>query len=170
MDADELAEYRAGTVAGCRDCTATYADEMRAEGRCNGVPGELLAGVVPDEEDTPMPEPITLAGKRHAVTVTVPCGTCAHAEVCRIRPSIEGVRSLTVIAPDADTAVSFAVSAVVSCGHWAKGKARPVAVGGEPVPAAPRKMNLTDEDRERRRQQALAMSAARRAASEAAAS
>lgn len=42
MEPEELEEYRAGRILGCRDCTIAFSDQQRARGRCNGIPGELL--------------------------------------------------------------------------------------------------------------------------------
>lgn len=142
MDEAELAEYRAGVLVGCRDCTETFANEMRAEGRCNGSPGEVLAGIGAEEPE--MEEPINLATRRVAVEVTAPCDTCIHAGICRIQPTLVELRRLAVSLPTVDEAVSVELAADVSCAHYVKAR-------GVKAAAAPKLVTTPDKDERRSR-------------------
>jgi hypothetical protein len=93
---------------------------MRAIGRCNGIPGEVLAGSV---EEEPMEEP-TPIGRKVATEVAVPCGTCVHADICRIRPALTELARLSVALPVLDPAIGVDLAATVSCSFYAKDRIR----------------------------------------------
>jgi hypothetical protein len=153
----------------CADCPLGYAADMRAEGRCNGTPG----GVEEDEGDmATQPPPQIRAGAIAlqptpnrtlttdvAVALDLPCPSCIHAPVCRIKASIEGqLDRLAVATPRLDPALTIQLEAKVDCSLFRP--ERPAKRGGGPHG---QKRNLSPEERERRRQQALAMTAAKRA-------
>lgn len=104
MEPDELVEWRAGTVPGCVDCPVSFSDEMRAVGRCNGIPGEVMAGAVVAE-----PEPVLAAARprvvraaddltgprfkpadrRVEILVMAPCPDCLHEPICALKAILE---------------------------------------------------------------------------------
>lgn len=110
-----------GEVGSCRDCTVRFAEEMRAAGRCNGIPGELTAGIAGNEEDMDLDHPVTSAG-RVPVATSTPCHGCAHAAVCRIRPSIERL-AVEASLPRLEDGVAVSLSASVACDHFARASA-----------------------------------------------
>lgn len=173
MDADEWGDWRAanpftGRMAEqvarpCEDCLLGFAADMRAIGRCNGTPGGA-----PDEEieeETVNVESIDLP-MRAMVTVTAPCGGCAHGAVCRIRPQLEALKAAQVALPRVEDGVSVTVAATVACEHFTKDRVRKADVAE--LEHGPRKLDLSPEERERRRQRTIAMNAARKAEREAA--
>jgi hypothetical protein len=91
---------------------------MRAIGRCNGIPGDVLAGAI-EEDNMDEPTPI---GRRVATDLTLPCGTCAHSDVCRIKPTLSDLLRLAVALPVLDPAIGVDLSASVSCSHYSKGR------------------------------------------------
>lgn len=172
MDAGELAAWEATNerlssanmraARPCTDCLLGFALEMRAEGRCNGTPG----GATEEEEDmdeTPTRTLVT-AGASLPVSLALPCGTCAHAPVCRIRPELEALTSVAVSMPRIDKGAHVSLSASVECDWYAKAKGAPKAVPGEP-----RKNRLTPEGLARMQEvgrQTAARIAAKRAAAQ----
>lgn len=128
MDADELAHWQNSNdcmpdygglhaATPCTDCTLGYAAEMRAIGKCNGVPG----GAEEDDE----PEPTPRQESRHMSTtvhtlVTAPCGTCLHAAVCSRRASIAELDSAIVEVETLAEGLSVALSAVIECDAYLK--------------------------------------------------
>lgn len=147
----------------CADCPASYAAEMRAVGRCNGYP----RGVDMSENGvTTMPRPlVNLTGKETTVDLALPCGRCAHAPVCRIKPQLEArLETLPVTLPQLDPAIRVALAATVECSQFLRASgAKPAqrASGGQPGTRSP-------ESRERMRQAQLDIAARKRAEREAA--
>lgn len=132
MDADELADYRAGRIKACSDCLPKFALEMRALRRCNGHPG----GVEIDPEDE---EPETPARKEHRhmatlkVNVTAPCVTCVHAAVCARRESIIALQQgdLAVEHSPLRGGLTLVLAATVDCDAYLRAKAtRPASAAG----------------------------------------
>lgn len=117
MDADEFASWQqANRSSGkgraerpCDDCPASYAAEMRAENRCNGVP---LGDVKHDDDDRPRSSPPVriVPGRKPAPVVAVPqvspslkrpeqpanrrlrllapCEDCLHDDLCAIKANL----------------------------------------------------------------------------------
>lgn len=163
MTDDEWIEWRDrnplnvhGAIARpCEECPLGFAADMRAQGRCNGTPGGVAEDTdEPTQEETPMDH-----ADRTTVTVELvgglPCGSCAHAEVCRIRPQLLGLRSVEVSVPAIDDAITMRVAADIDCDKYLRAKG---TAGGS---AAGRKLNLSPEERARRGAQARANTAAR---------
>ena len=133
FDEPELEAWRVGQVAACADCTPSWHEQSRAAGRCNGIPAFLLAGVADDEEEEEQVDQVELQPRTRAVvTLSAPCGSCAHAAVCRLREAVERVRSFEVAAPSIDRAVTFELSATVSCSHYAKARGEAAPAAGKP--------------------------------------
>ena len=103
-------------------------------------------------------------GAQIPVSLEAPCGRCEKADVCAIRPTLEALSSLPVQAPRLDARISLELVGSVGCTAFVKARQRPAtpAQSAADGPAG-RKLNLTPEDRERRRQQALRMGAEQRA-------
>lgn len=122
--ADDLADWQrlnlrntnlaARAARPCEDCTLGFAADMRAEGRCNGTPGGVA------EEDETVEDSSPTRTGRVAVSSAAPCGTCLHAPVCRLRASVEGLRSVTASLPVLDDAVTVSLTAEVVCSHHAR--------------------------------------------------
>jgi hypothetical protein len=131
----------------CTDCPLGFAGEMRAEGRCNGSPG--WQPPVDDVEEASVGEQITVTNVR----IEAPCASCMHREVCGIRVSL-GLLEADVMLPKLHSALSVVTALQVECSHYRRdGKGS----------AAGRKLNLSDEERARRRDRIIAAGAARRA-------
>lgn len=161
IDADEWAAWRArnplvGVEADlvarpCEECPLGFAADMRAQGRCNGEPGGVAE---PDDtEEEPM-DPVTPAAPAVRVTVSLapaPCGRCEKADVCALRPTVEGLSEIAASLPALDRRIGLELTGSVSCAAFAKARIRR-ADPSELEPRAPRKLQLSPEERERRRQ------------------
>lgn len=158
MDPDEyalwrdgrgLASDRHGVGRPCSDCTLGFAAEMRAVGRCNGTP----AGAEPLDEEEDRMELDTVT-RRLEVAGDLPCATCSHEVVCGLRAGLDAARQLQVILPKLPTVQSVDLVATFRCEYHerARGKAKSATAAGS---TAGRKLNLSPEERERRRRQAL---------------
>ena len=104
----------------CDDCPLGFAAEMRSVGKCNGVP----MGADEDEGEPMEPARIVTGGKEVPVAATTPCGSCAHAVVCRIKPVMEArIESLPVQMPVLDPAIRLTLYATVECAQFMRVKA-----------------------------------------------
>ncbi len=108
----------------CADCPTGYAFGMRALGKCNGTPGENVSegnGVATLNRPS-------VVGKQFRdaeveVSAILPCEKCAHAVVCRIKPVLEArLETLPVTLPTLDPAITFSLTAEVSCSQFLKAK------------------------------------------------
>jgi hypothetical protein len=163
MEPDELAEWRAGFTTACIDCPVAFAEAQRSIGRCNGVPGELLAGAVTEEEpvEAPVqPDP----GIRVAVTLEAPCGRCEKADVCSLRPAVEALTDLPVLVPVLDRRVGLELAGSVTCSAFVKARVR--KADADELDAKP-KRHISPAGREAMRQAAIARRARERAEREA---
>lgn len=175
LDPDEWADWRARVsftghhseqaARPCDDCPLGFAADMRAEGRCNGTPG----GVHDEpEEETPM-DVVKMSGgqTRVEVAVVAPCGTCAHAAVCRLREHVESRSQLSAEAPVYDRAIRYELVATVTCEHYAKDRIRVASL--TEVAAAPKRTGrpMSPEARANMAKAAQARVARERAAREA---
>ena len=167
MDAEELADWESlnarvhvasmKAVRPCADCLPAFADEMRSVGRCNGTPGAT--------EERPVAEPIRLDPKparpeRQVTTPNLPCRSCSHAPVCRIRPSLEET-ALPVF--DVDPAIHAHLS--IRCDFYAPDGSVPSAVVAKnPDAPAPKKRTISPEGRARMAEAAQRRVARQRAA------
>jgi len=127
MDADEF-ETWSTTAKGwktpngrwemrpCTDCPLSFAAEMRAEGKCNGTPG--WRPPADDYEEADVGDTITV-GK---VTISAPCGSCAHREVCAIRRTLGSLEEADVTIPKPDPALTIALGINVECSHYLRAK------------------------------------------------
>lgn len=145
MEPDELEDWRAGTVPACEACPVSFSDQMRPLGRCNGIPGESLEGIVVE------PEPASRYRNRPVeIALLAPCDDCLHEPICALK-AILAIQSAKarVAAPEFDPAFSVTLTARVDCSHFL------------PLPGRRRaKLQLSDAERTRRAEQARAMSAA----------
>lgn len=150
----------------CDECPLGFAADMRGVGRCNGEPGGVAEDIEPIEEEQPMPTPITVTTtqpRRLDLQLEAPCERCVHSAVCRILQELERIDTLTVPVPVLDDLVEITLAATITCGVFTPAK-------GKGTPAKGRTLNLSPEERERRRQSAYALQDRQRAAREAAAS
>jgi hypothetical protein len=131
----------------CTDCTLGFAADMRAVGRCNGTPGGV-------EEEEPMEDTRTLALIESASTtkvgiaVSAPCGSCAHAPVCRLRGAVEALAKATIPVPKLEPGLAVELRGAIACEWFAKAKATPST---DPRP----RRELTPEQREAARERML---------------
>jgi hypothetical protein len=137
----------------CSDCPVGFAAEMRAEGKCNGTPG--WRPPADDHEEADVGDTITVS----KVTISAPCGSCAHREVCAIRRTLGGLEEADVTIPKPDPALTIALGISVECSHYLR--ARNTGNGGA---AKGRKLNLSPEERARRGERIQAAAKAHREA------
>lgn len=142
MDDQEWAEWvarnplyigdTAATARPCTDCPLGFAADMRAQGRCNGTPGGVAADPDEPEEEEPV-EPIIPPrpdpGIRIAVTLQAPCPACEKADVCSLRPSVEALAELPVLAPALDPRVGLELAGSVTCTAFVKARIRKADAG-----------------------------------------
>lgn len=121
-------------VSPCDDCSLGFAIDMRREGRCNGRPG----GVEEDEEMTEV-----------RVVLKVPCETCSHAPVCRLKEQLEAIAGVDVALPLIDKVIAVSLQADASCGHYAKAK------GAKPLAAAPAQVSGWTPERRARQSELM---------------
>ena len=116
----------------CDECPLGFALEMRQIDRCNGTPSGA-----PEDEEEPMeqarPALVVAGGREIKVTASLPCERCAHAPVCRIRPTLEAqMESLPVTLPRLDPAIGVVLSAAVECREFMRTSGVKAAPAGEP--------------------------------------
>lgn len=141
MDAPELEDWRRGKSRGCIDCTIEYSDQMKLINRCNGIPGPLLEGALPREEE-PMtdglrstittgraeipsvpgqretPAIVVPAGREIPIALGLPCGNCIHNEVCAIKATLDRLDTVPVVLPKLHAALRVELSADVECSFF----------------------------------------------------
>jgi hypothetical protein len=108
----------------CTDCPLGFAADMRAEGRCNGAPGAVQADDEIPQEETPMEGERVQPGRRVEVTLELPCSRCEKQDVCGIRPSLEALHSLPVVAPELDPRVSVALAGSIERAAFVRARLR----------------------------------------------
>lgn len=111
----------------CEECPLAFALEMRAVGRCNGEPD----GAPEDEEDEPM-DVSRVKGQPVTVTVSAPCGTCLHRQVCAIKADVEAASEADVALPLLSPALKPALSIELECGFYAKERGLTARKDGQP--------------------------------------
>jgi hypothetical protein len=134
----------------CTDCPLGFAADMRAEGRCNGTPGGVQGDDEIPQEETPMEGEREKPGRRVEVTLELPCPRCEKQDVCGIRPSLEALRSLPVVAPELDPRVSVALAGSIECAAFVRARVRRADAGELDEPR--RRNHLTPEGLERMRE------------------
>lgn len=132
----------------CADCPASFAAEMRAEGKCNGSPG--WRPPADDIEEADVGDAITISN----VSISAPCGSCSHAAVCSIKATLGGLEEADVTIPKPDPALTVALALSVECSHYLR---RSGSTTG-------RRLNLTPEDRAARAERLRAVNEAGRIA------
>lgn len=125
----------------CSDCPVSYAEEMRAKSLCNGTPGgeknedlpmtptpTVRPAATPPEQLRSGPAVAFQTGSTRTTTIELelPCKSCIHLPVCRIRP--ESPRLMVSSAPAFDP---LELRGTVDCEHY-----RRAGSGGRPPKAA----------------------------------
>lgn len=67
------------------------------------------------------------------VSVAAPCGTCAHAAVCRIKATLDGWDEVSVRLPALDDALTVTLSAKVECSFCQRVGSSRKGVAGAPI-------------------------------------
>jgi hypothetical protein len=116
----------------CADCLPSFASEMRAEGRCNGIPRGTEGEPMTDTFDAAtMAAASRLRGgearlaqvreaKPDAVELVpeTPCGTRAHALVCAWKRDLEAIGDVPVRLPELADGLTMTLRAVVECSAY----------------------------------------------------
>jgi hypothetical protein len=151
MEPDELARWqesdaavqRTGghSVVPCAECLPAFAAEMRAVGRCNGIP---RGGAKEDEMDQPNASIVPLPpanpsligssdGSSRGLTITrrvelevtaPPCGSCAHEPICALRTALEGLATVETSASPLPAGLRLSLVATVECSHFLRDRAK----------------------------------------------
>lgn len=107
----------------------------------NGIPGPLLEGALPREEE-PMtdglrstittgraeipsvpgqretPAIVVPAGREIPIALGLPCGNCIHNEVCAIKATLDRLDTVPVVLPKLHAALRVELSADVECSFF----------------------------------------------------
>jgi len=127
LEPDDLDDYRAGVLTGCRDCTVAFSADMTARNRCNGIPGEVTAGIA-QEEPMDQPGPIAARSTTRRVELEVaapPCASCADESICSLRLAVEGIATVETAAPPLPAGLRLSLVAAVDCAHFLGDRAKP---------------------------------------------
>lgn len=155
-------EANASAGRPCADCPLGFAADMRAQGRCNGTPlgvpdddlapDPLEAQEVPQlMEPKPQYTPTGLRaepGIRMPVSIEIPCPRCVKADVCAVKPKLEQLTELPVMAPRPDPIIKLSLAAEVTCLAFvraSKARSGPSTTGSGPKLAeADRRQTVLD--------------------------
>lgn len=144
-ESNERLVGKAHAVSPCVDCLPSFAAEMRADGRCNGVPRGTEEPMTDTFDAATMAAASRLRGgearlaqvreaKPDAVELVpeTPCGTCAHALVCAWKRDLDAIGDVPVRMPELADGLTMTLRAVVECSAYLRA---PKAKDATPRPA-----------------------------------
>lgn len=110
----------------CRDCPASFATEMRALGRCNGMPsgseGEP-ADHSEEEDDVIDPRPGGVRGAPQPLALSMPpCDSCLHEPICVLKHALKKVTTVEATPLGLPDGLTVAIEAKVECRFYTKKK------------------------------------------------